>query len=523
MLRGIDVSYANNSINWGEAKKDIDFAILRSTFGSDLPSQTDSQFHQNAAGCKKYNIPFGIYHFAYFVDTATAQEQADFAIRMANEYKEYVKFIALDIEEDSERYATRVGKHPNWTECAIAFMERIKAAGYTPILYSNQSWLTGYLDYEKVKNYKLWYAAPDASAPRYNAVIWQYSWTGKVAGVNGNVDMNYLYDESLIKPTAQKQNTNNKISDKDLFLNTARSYIGKSGYYVCITKLNLGAIYDWCAFSVSSIMKDCNFIGKYIKDVVGGAGDVARNSDEKYGTWFKKGDKVPAAGDLIFFRYASYISPPDKYASSHIGIVESVNGDTITTLEGNVEGYGSNWANTSTFKRKTRYLTSSDVYAFYRPKWETTSTTGTSQSTKTSTTTSSTIDVVYQVYAKGQWLPKVKNLEDYAGLENASIQGIYMQPSKGHLKYRVKLIGNQNYLPWVIDYNDYAGIIGKNIDCLQIELCDCDGYDVEYRVSTTSSSNYLSWVKGYNNSNDDGYAGIKNKAIDKLQIRIIKK
>jgi GH25 family lysozyme M1 (1,4-beta-N-acetylmuramidase) len=67
-LKGIDVSYSQGSINWAKVKSQIDFAILRSTFGSDLPSQTDSQFHQNANGCVKNNIPFGIYHFGYFVD-----------------------------------------------------------------------------------------------------------------------------------------------------------------------------------------------------------------------------------------------------------------------------------------------------------------------------------------------------------------------------------------------------------------------------------------------------------------------
>lgn len=268
-------------------------------------------------------------------------------------------------------------------------------------------------------------------------------------------------------------------------------------------------------------MKDCGFIGKYIKAIEGGAGDIPRYSDGKYGTWFAKGAKAPQAGDLIFFRYADAV-PTDKYFSSHVGIVEAVNGNTLTTLEGNVDGQNGNWAATSTFKRKTRYLNNSDVYAFYRPNWKNTTTTTTSN-TATSVPTSSTIDVIYQVYAGGKWLPEVKNLEDYAGLENKPIQGIYMKPTKGHLRYRVKLIGSQNYLPWVIDKNDYAGILGKNIDCVQIELLDCEGYAVQYRVSTITSNNYLPWVTGYNNNNDNGYAGIKNQAIDKLQIKIIKK
>ena len=54
MKKGIDVSYANGSIDWAAAKKDIDFAIIRSSFGSDLPSQIDSYFYQNLSLCILY-------------------------------------------------------------------------------------------------------------------------------------------------------------------------------------------------------------------------------------------------------------------------------------------------------------------------------------------------------------------------------------------------------------------------------------------------------------------------------------
>ena len=217
MKKGIDVSYANRYIDWSEAKKDINFAIIRSSFGSDLPSQIDSFFYQNANGCVKNNIPFGTYHFAYFIDEKTARNEADFAIRLANEYKDKVKFIALDIEEDSERYAQRVGANPNWTKCAITFLERIKAAGYVPVLYSNQSWLQNKLDYSKFKNYKLWYAAPGASSPKYSCAVWQYSWNGRISGMSGDVDMNHCYDESLIsinKPSNTSSNSTKMTIDQ---------------------------------------------------------------------------------------------------------------------------------------------------------------------------------------------------------------------------------------------------------------------------------------------------------------------
>ena len=181
------------------------------------------------------------------------------------------------------------------------------------------------------------------------------------------------------------------MTDRELFLNQAEKYIGKNGAYVCLTKLNLGYITHWCAFSVSAIMKDCGFIGKYIKQVEGGAGSVPRASvPAGLGEWFKKGTKDPQAGDLFFLRYADYPNN-DKYFCDHIGIVKSYNKSTgaIITLEGNVDGtYNTNnWAATSSFKSKTRYISNSDVYAFYRPYWKNeTKTTSTTSTTKESTT-----------------------------------------------------------------------------------------------------------------------------------------
>ena len=202
--KGIDVSYANGTIDWSRVKGNVDFAIIRSSFGSDLPSQIDNYFYQNTAGCEKYGIPYGIYHFAYFVDEKTAKDEADFAVRLAKECKS-VRFIALDIEEDSARYAKRVGRNPNWTSCAVAFLERVKAAGFVPVLYTNQSWMTTIFNYEKLRQYVLWYAAPGASAPRYSPAVWQYSWNGSVPGISGDVDMDICYDDTLFSGKAAKQ------------------------------------------------------------------------------------------------------------------------------------------------------------------------------------------------------------------------------------------------------------------------------------------------------------------------------
>ena len=308
------------------------------------------------------------------------------------------------------------------------------------------------------------------------------------------------------------------MTDKEKFLSTARSYIGKNGYYVCKTKLGLDAVYDWCAFSISAIMKDCGFFGKYTGGIHSYASDEGRYGDGKYGTWFLKYAKAVQPGDIITFRYSS-LSPFDKYSASHVGIVEAVNGNIITTLEGNVDGWGDNGACNSSFKRKTRYLSSSDVYAFFRPNWQGENKTTTSSGNKTTTTsnTQTAPDIWYQAYAFGRWQPYVKNLSDYAGLENRPIYGIRCKINKGHIRYRVHLIGG-GWLPWVTDTEDFAGAskLNKQIDCIQMELIGVDGYTVQYRVSTAKSTSYLHYVKGWNSTNDEGYAGIYGVAIDKL-------
>ena len=194
-----------------------------------------------------------------------------------------------------------------------------------------------------------------------------------------------------------------KMTDKEKFLDKARTYLGVNGKYVCLQKLKLGYVDHWCAFSVSAIMQDCGFIGEYIKEIEGGAGTIPRYSDGKYGTWFKKSVNIPPqAGDLFFLRYEDYPSQ-DKYFCDHVGIVENVSGDIITTLEGNVDGINGNWAMTSCFKRKIRYLSDYSMYAFYRPYWKgetkTTSTTTLKKTEIYQTTSSAKVDFAVKVTA----------------------------------------------------------------------------------------------------------------------------
>ena len=147
--------------------------------------------------------------------------------------------------------------------------------------------------------------------------------------------------------------------------------------------------------------------------------------------------------------------------------------------------------------------------------------TGTSESP---TAVSVLPDIYYQVFAKGRWLPYVKNLGDYAGLSGSPIFGMRCKVSKGHIRYRVHLIGG-GWLPWVTDLEDFAGSgrLTSQIDCVQMELVGLSGYTVKYRVKCAARAAYLPYVTGWNYKDSNGYAGIYGAAIDRLQAIIVKK
>ncbi len=421
MKKGIDVSYCQGNIDFSKIDKNqVQFAIVRSSFGWEA-NQKDNYFERNYAGFKKLGIPVGAYHYSYAKTKEQAVKEAEYCLECIKG-KSFELPIFIDMEEAS---CAAAGKRA-CTDVAKAFIETIEKAGYKSGIYTNPNWLENYLyKGEIISKVNLWLAQWQSSKPYCDCMIWQYNVgrAGSISGIAGEIDLDYCYADIQSKSTSANKSSTvpvNVLADRDKFLKKAAEYIGKNGYYVCKTKLGLDTILDWCAFAVSAIMKDCGFIGKYTDGVHSFASDEARYGDGKYGTFFVKGSKAPQAGDLIMFRYSS-LSPIDDYSASHVGIVEKVDGNTIITLEGNVEGSGDNWAETSTFKRKTRYLNDSSVYAFFRPNWKS-STTSTSTSTKKN---SKTVDELANEVIAGKWgsgddrKSRLKNAGyDYTAVQN---------------------------------------------------------------------------------------------------------
>lgn len=132
-------------------------------------------------------------------------------------------------------------------------------------------------------------------------------------------------------------------------------------------------------------------------------------------------------------------------------------------------------------------------------------------------------DISYQAYIQGRgWLPAVTNYgegsDGYAGIYGKPISGVYAWLSAGSVKYRLHIAGR--WLPWVVDRQDYAGILGTQADGVQMQLVDLPGYHIQYRVADTAGK-YWAWVTDYGEGSE-GYAGSFGKPFTGLQCRIVR-
>lgn len=184
-MMGIDVSQHNGYIDWGKVKASgkADFAILRTGFGREHVRQIDRQFERNYAECTRLGIPVGAYHYSYAVSPEDAEKEAEFCLKLLKGKKLQMP-VWYDIEEKS---------HVNRGNCddiASAFCNMLEASGYFVGVYTFDSFAKTNLSNRTKVRYAMWIARI-GSDPRFSPYgIHQYSWTGKISGIKGDVDMN---------------------------------------------------------------------------------------------------------------------------------------------------------------------------------------------------------------------------------------------------------------------------------------------------------------------------------------------
>lgn len=192
---GVDLSEYQGEVDFEKVKKQgFEFVILR--IGGRYYSEAgglymDSNFFDYYNAAKDAGLRVGGYFFSQAATAQEAVEEANYVLsQLGNTKLDYP--IAFDweiIEGDTARTDAVTGE--TLTDCAIAFCDTIKNAGYESIIYSNTSLMYYMYDLELLKDYDFWIADyENHPSMYYHFTMWQYNIEGQVDGIEGNVDLN---------------------------------------------------------------------------------------------------------------------------------------------------------------------------------------------------------------------------------------------------------------------------------------------------------------------------------------------
>lgn len=196
---GIDVSSHNGSIDWNAvAQSGVEYVIIRCGYrgyGSGVLVE-DSRYRTNIKGALNAGLKVGVYFFSQALDEIEAVEEASMVLNAISGYQ--ITFpIFLDVEYSNTSKNGRADGLSVSQRTAVcnAFCKTITNAGYRAGVYANKDWLYNHIDTSQFpSSTKIW-LAQYAKTPNYSGryEMWQYSCTGSISGIKGNVDLNMSY------------------------------------------------------------------------------------------------------------------------------------------------------------------------------------------------------------------------------------------------------------------------------------------------------------------------------------------
>lgn len=187
MKNGIDVSEHQGVIDWTKVK--ADFAIIRAGYGREI-SQKDKKFDINYAGAKAAGIPCGAYWYSYAQSEEEARTEAAVCLEIIKG-KQFEYPIYFDVEEQR---TLKLGVD-KVSAIINTFLRELENAGYFAGLYMSAYPLKNYVNDTTRRRYAVWVAHYGVSKPDYNGQygMWQKSSSGRIEGINGNVDIDECY------------------------------------------------------------------------------------------------------------------------------------------------------------------------------------------------------------------------------------------------------------------------------------------------------------------------------------------
>lgn len=197
--KGIDVSQYQGNIDWKKVAEDgVEFAFIRVGFrgyGKTGKLVEDANFDKNIKGAVSNGIKAGVYFYSQATTEEEVIEEANLVLDKIAPYK-----VECPVVFDVERVTADPNARMNLisleerTNLALLFCQTIENAGYKPMIYYNTEMGALMLDLETLEDYDKWFAAySDRFYYPYAYQVWQYSQSGRVAGIEGAVDLNISF------------------------------------------------------------------------------------------------------------------------------------------------------------------------------------------------------------------------------------------------------------------------------------------------------------------------------------------
>lgn len=285
---------------------------------------------------------------------------------------------------------------------------------------------------------------------------------------------------------------------------------------------NYTARYDdaWCAMFVSYVGQQAGLSNIIFREC--GCGQMIQLY-QAAGRWQENDAYVPQIGDIIMYDWDDSGRGDCTGWPDHVGVVAGVAAGAIKVIEGNYN---------NAVRERTLAVNSRYIRGYCLPDYASAAD-GTPSAGQAPVVSGPAVDITYQVYAGGRWLPPVRNLEDYAGIEGLPIKGFAIcGVSAGRAKYRVhSSLGWHNWI-WTDNFDlanietGFAGDLVHDIDAIQVYYYTPDSIrpykEAVYRVDTVRRRSYYAWQTDTDTDDgQDGYAGVLGgAAIDRVQMVI---
>ena len=202
----IDVSGWQGDIDWAKAKADgVEGVIIRLGYGEG--NNADKKAQRNISECKRLGIPFGIYWYSYADTPALAKEEGTDVVAKLKQFGVNPSDLAYPVYYDLEKWTWEGHQPPTdpnvYNNIVNNWYSALQSAGYKNLgVYSYTSYLQGPLKHADIYAKTTWVAQYGArmgfdSFPT-NSRGWQYTSSGKVNGISGNVDMNAFGNKEFV-------------------------------------------------------------------------------------------------------------------------------------------------------------------------------------------------------------------------------------------------------------------------------------------------------------------------------------